>query len=360
MILKNPISTDIKNEYFVRCYVGDKNICINNTDDFLTLIDMISCGSMDDFYIDLTFNTIMGSKNFASVVAGLKSCYNKNGSVDIFTSGRNIANCTTFLTKKVDNVNVFVDDYEIQSILKFMDVDQIKFNCHLSENYLLNLDNNTFDYVCGQDNFKFNRSDIISKRTLIKTFWDTRLNGVHNIKSFSDEEKVMLVLDYINSNIRYTNHKGRVNSGSDNCKSDPVEVLKNKEGNSKGLSLLACFLLNNYLARVDCHEVEGYHRTLNTNISWIVTKINGNKYGHCLVMPKRFKQLSKYGYLDGKMTLEPMQFSRIEYISTVDGYSEMSDPDCLYLSYSLNDKISLTKQDDKGVAYVKSKKNVSN
>ena len=354
-VLKNQISTDIDNEIFIRCYVESNSVSINNAADFLSVIDMIDGGLIDDFYIDLTFNTIIGSKNFASVMSGLKGCYNKNGNVDIFTSGRNIDTCTSFLSENVDNVNVFIDDYEIQSILEVVDIDKIKFNCYLSEKYLLNLDNVTFDYVCKHNNFKFDRDDIVSKRAFIKGFWNTRLNGIDNIKCFSEEEKVMLVLDYINENVKYANDKNRKAS---NCKSDPVMVFKNKQGNSKGMARLACFLLNNYLAKVDCHEVEGYHKISNSDISWVVTKINGNKYGHCLIMPKKFKQLSKYGYVDGKMTLEPMQYSRIEYNSFVDGYSEISDPDCLYLSYCLNDKINSTLDNNKNVVYVKEKKNV--
>lgn len=358
-ILKNPISLDMKNEYYIQCYIGEKNILVNDVDELLSTIKAIELDSSEDFYIDLTFNTIVGSKSFAKVISSLKHCYNKNGNIDIFTSGRNLSTCASFLSEDVSNVNVFVDDYEVQNILEIMNLEKINFNCHLSERYLLNLDDASFDFVLNHKNFKFDRDEMVAKRKCIKKFWDVKLHGADNIKYFSDEEKVMLVLDYINDNVDYEDDIKKEISNSSSSRLSPIEVLKNKQGSSKGMAQLACFLLNNSLANVDCHEVEGYHKNSNSDISWIVTKINGNKYGHCLVMPKRFKKLSNYGYVDGRITLEPMQFSRMEYNSFVEDYSEISETDCLYLSYSLNEKMNLAVHNEQKVVYVKSKKNTN-
>lgn len=330
-LYKYPISLNFDEEYVIKCYIDDEDALLKNDADYSDAIRRIKNEEFKDFFIDLTLNTVVGAKKVTKLSDLLESCYNRNGNVDIYTSGRNVGLCLSLLPQGADNFNIFIDDYEPREVLKTIPVEKINFNCHLSEKYLLNLDESLFNYVCQQENFKFDRDDISRKRASIRAFWKSRVGDLRYVDKFSEEEKITMVLDYIDENIAYIDN-------ADN--NSPLQIIKDGQCDSKGMAKLSSFLLDNYLSKVDCHEVTGKHSVSNFYLSWIVTKISGQKYGHCLITNKRFKKLPNYGYVDGKISLEPTHFSRREYMAEVDDYSEMGDSQYLYLRYCLDDKVS--------------------
>lgn len=263
-----------------------------------------------DRKLDIDSSTILLEK--------LERIAGENGSINIFTTGRNFNDLMKIIgTRSGSNhIEMHIDDNDIRdiidarSIICSLNFSRISCDCYFSDRYLMNFNAGDFMALCRIPECKFDREMAFRMRSIIEAVWGRLVPSFYYGETLSSFEKTEMVLDYIRKNIIF----------DDNSMNDVIETFNTGVGSNSSLVLFANLLLDNYLAQVDCRVVDGTYLPTGDLQSWIVTKHNGNYYGHCLIKDYRFTDLASKGYAEGIITLDREQNYRDDFRWDVNSY----------------------------------------
>lgn len=291
-------------------------------DDSVISLQFGSSNNLVKFYVDRKLSI----DECRIILEKLEHIAGEKGSISIFTTGRNFNDLMKVIgtREKSNHYEMHIDDNDIRSIIDINNIicglnfSRIVCDCYFSDRYLMNFNFGDFLALIKISECKFDRDRIYHMRYIYETVWSRLIPqdhyAINNLTSF---EKAEIILDYIKKNFKLVD-----NSMSD----DLIETFNTRTGTNYSLSLLANLLLDNYLAQVDCRVVKGTY--LGNGIeSLIVTKHDGNYYGHSLINDYRFTDLTSKGYTEGIITLESPHSYRDDFILNVGSYNALDEID---------------------------------
>lgn len=261
----------------------------------------------------------------------------KSGSIAIFTTGRNFNDLMKIIgTRNGSNhYEMHIDDNDIRDIIDVrgiicgLNFSRISCDCYFSDRYLMNFNPGDFIALCRIPECKFDRERALRMSAIIGEVWGTLVPSFYYGETLSSFEKTEMILDYMKENIRLDD-----NSTND----DVIEAFRSGTSSNSSQVLLANLLLDNYFAQVDCRVVNGTYLPTGNLQSWIVTKHNGNYFGHCLARDYRFTDLSAKGYTEGIITLENEHRYRDDFRCDISSYAVLDEIDYFNFKVSLDAK----------------------
>lgn len=282
----------------------------------------------DDFHLesfkglkDINFylNRQLSYEECCEFLSKLERICGLDGKVRIFTSGCNfnemmkaignskIKECCEMHIDDSKDVRKIIDSSNVISGLNFS---RICCDCYFSDRYLLNFNAGEFDALCSISECKFDRKRLRKMRMTIENVWNKLIPSQSSINTFDKFSRVQLMLDFIESN----NDDSYLKFFGD-CSKEEAKIM------------FFNMLLDNYVAKVNSNVVCGRNIINNSDMVWVVTSIDGNNYGHCLIGGEKFSGLDEKGYVDGKIMLEDKHKYRDDYIREVGVYASLDCDD---------------------------------
>lgn len=286
---------------------------LQSLDDEFMLTHIGSKSNLINFYLDEMINL----EECLSTLERLEKLAGPAGSICIFTTGSNFKNLMNLIgTRNTTNhYEMHIDDNDIRNIIDVngiignLNFDRISCDCYFSDRYLMNFNLEDFITLCKIPECKFDRERVIALRGVIEKSWLELCSSLYSIYQLSDFEKTEMVLDFIQHDI----------------------ILSTNIKDNQTRTQMAGLLLDNYLAQVNCRVVDGVYLPTGSPEIWLVTRQNGNYYGHSLLRNYHFSNLEDKGYADGIIRLEDNHRYRDDFQLDIPSYATLDEGDYLNL-----------------------------
>ena len=325
-----------RSSYGLDLQINDEELDCLDVSDLYNSISSVKYLRNKPVHVKLIIDGEHSFLEYSSFFTKIEEATSGNVRIDVYTSGSNfdsLMECIGIRNSGVDCA-IHIDDQNVRGVIDTCEIDFSKAvcPCYLSKRYVRNLDDEEFRRIYNSNMFKFNREEALAERKIIREVWKKISPVTSAIDRLSPLSKVVLVADYINSNISYAHdgHRlvgqhadGRNHHIVEEWASNGLLTYERKKGVCTGQSDLACILLDNYLAKTNCCSVSGYYAPTRDGHQWIVLPHKGKNYGVCLTMSKRFVDLSKVGYLEGEVFLEREHSGRSDYKINIDSYEDV-------------------------------------
>ncbi len=335
----------------IQVMINDTALETLNKEDLYTEIHKFSKDPNKQYLVNLSIDNSHEVLDYVEMFRLLNIVCDGNVEIEISASGKQFNKIMLAIEgDKSNNIyTTYFDDHDAGNIVRagLIDVRKVRSSCYLSDIYLRNLDEDSLRYVFNNPLFIFDRDKFLEERAIIRDVWSSILPDVGWIKGFTDVEKMYLIADYINKNIRFggEHYKTGVHNGrsvyyvADDAK-NAISTYKNRQGVCSGQSDLALLLLNNSLAKCPVEKVSGYYVPSDQNHVWIALLENDKYLGVCLTMRNRFIDFSKKGYIEGTITLNNNHREREDYKKDVCPYVELTEKDKNLIERSINCKLA--------------------
>lgn len=286
-------------------------------------------------HVSLSINNVFDLEIYYEFLKKLEGALGANVKVDIYTSGHSFNTLMDSIrnSKLRDKIVVHIDDHDVRQVIDTASIDlaKVSCSCEFSRKYIRNFNIDDFNRIYMNENFIFDRERALEERKIIIAVW--RTIGLDETKNnrIGSLAKTILVADFINNNISYAHNGHRIIGKCNGINQHFVEewardgllTYRNRSGVCSGQSELAEILLNNYYTRTNCFAVSGVYRPMHDLHVWIAVREQGENYGVCLTLRKRFVDLGKLGYENHEVKLESGHHNRDDYLINLDSYVEL-------------------------------------